>query len=74
MTRVYKWNQGLGCIDRDCKTFVDDLRYIGATWELCCEINHQVETMMGNLGEQDDTRNRNTITQSPVECTGSIIR
>ena len=29
---VYIWNQYLACIAGECKTFVDNLRSIGATW------------------------------------------
>ena len=72
--RVYKWNQELVCITGDFKTFVDDLRSIDTTWEICCEITHWVETMMGYLGFQDATGKRRTITQSPDEWTGAIIR
>ena len=58
---VYKWNQELGCIDGDCKTFVDNLRYIGTTRKILCVITHQVEYMMRYLGLQEATRNKRPI-------------
>ena len=47
---------------------------IGNKWELCCAINHWVETMMGYLGLKVATRKRCTITQAPGEWTGSNVR
>ena len=74
MPIVYKWNKKLRCISGDCKTFFNDIRYIGAMWELCCVATQQVETMMGYLGLQDATRKMLPITQSPREWTVAILR
>ena len=71
--RVYKCNQDPGCITRDCKTFVDYLRYIGSRWNIFCENTNQVETMMGYLGFQNATRKRFPITKAPGKWTGAII-
>ena len=74
LPRVFKWNDKLKVIAGDCKTFVDDLRSIGATKELCHAVTHQVETMMGYLGLQDATRKRRPDSQAPGEWTGTITR
>ena len=75
MPRLYKWNPLLSSIASDCKTFVDDLRSIGATEQACRNATHRVETMMGYLvGLQDATRKRRPESQSPGEWTGSISR
>ena len=72
--RVYKWNQELVCIIREWRTFVDDLRSTGATWELFCANTHRVETMMGYLRLKDDNRKRLPITQAPGEWYRSTTR
>ncbi len=74
MPRVYKWNDRLKAIAGDCKTFVDDLRSVGATKEMCRAVTHRVETMMGYLGLQDATRKRRPDSQAPGEWTGTITR
>ena len=74
MPRVFKWNSFLGCIACDCKTFVDDLRSIGATAKLCKEATHQIETLMAYLGLQDATRKKRPGAQAPGEWTGTIAR
>ena len=72
MPRAYKWNDQIMAIACDCRTFVDDLRAIGPTLELCLAATHRVETIMSYLGLQDSTRKRRPASQVPGEWTGSI--
>ena len=74
MPRLYKWNEVERCIASDCKTFVDDLRSIGATRELCRACTHQIEARMAYLGLQDATRKKRDGARAPGEWTGTIQR
>ena len=65
MPRVYHRNHKFRCIDGDCKTFVDNIRYMGDTWELCCAVTHQVDIIMVYLGFKYATIKRRNLTQAP---------
>ena len=74
MPRVFKWNELHKCIATDCKTFMDDLRSIGATRELCSAGTHQIEVYMSYLGLQDATRKKREGARAPGEWTGTVQR
>ena len=73
MPRVYKWNDLIGAIACDCRTFMDDLRSIGPTKEWCRRATHRAGTLMGYLGLQNAMRKRRPDSQVPGEWTGAII-
>ena len=72
MPRLYIRDSIQGVISAACKTYVDELISIAATQSLAKEATHQVETTMGYLDLQDDTRKRRPIYQTPGGWTGSI--
>ena len=72
MPRVYKWSSISNSIAAGFKTFVDDLRAIGATNEIIYAAVHRLETILSYLGMQDATRKRRPNTRTPGEWTGCI--
>jgi hypothetical protein len=72
MPRVYKWNSTTNSIACDVKTFVDDYRTSGPTFQEVQRATHKLETTMSYLGVQDAVRKRRPCTQTPGEWTGAI--
>ena len=72
MPRLYRWDSIQGVIIAACRTYIDALRYIAATQSLDKEATHQVDTNMGYLGLNYDTRKQCSIYQTPWGCNGYI--
>jgi hypothetical protein len=62
-----------GRIASDVITYVDDLRTIGASEELCQEVTHRVASVVNYLGMQDAPRKRRPASQTPGAWAGSLI-
>lgn len=72
MPRLFKWDSATQVIASDCKTYVDDLRTIGASEQGARRATHLIETGLTYLGEQDSTRKRRPESQQPGAWSGSI--
>jgi hypothetical protein len=62
-----------GRMASDVVTYIDDLRTIGASEELCQEVTHRVASVVNYLGMQDAPRKRRAPSQSPGAWAGSMV-
>lgn len=71
--RVMKWNDIAEAIAGDVKTFVDDLRGTGFSFENAWQVARQLTSRLQYLGIQDAPRKRRPSAQDPGAWAGAIF-
>jgi hypothetical protein len=62
-----------GKIASDVVTYIDDLRTIGSSEELCQEVTRRVASVVNYLGMQDAPRKRRPASKTPGAWAGSVV-